>query len=445
VSGKPSTQPYPHRALGWLAWLTGLAIIYGSLVPFEYRAVSLHQAIEIFSHVEWLNLGIDNRADWIANLVLYFPFGFFTCGALNRHSLAGAVIITALLGIVLAVVVEFTQIWAAPRTVSLNDIIAEIAGSGLGIVGWVLWGKTFFHALRTALVGGPGAAQAALGLYLTAYIFLVLQPFDFVVSRGELDARLANPNAMVWIPQHYFSIRGLFYSIIKTLMMVPLGAATKLVWHRGVGLAILAALILSGALEIAHLFEHSAQMDAISIMIAILGAVLGHQVANPLRNAELPWTRLLKLAAWLATPIYLVILPAVWGWRDAHASRSQIEDVMASLHWLPFYYQYFTPEQHALTSMLGVSASFAPVGVLLWAMRLNSGRSAGENRTLWLSAFAATALAACMQAGALVTAGLRPDPTNLLIAACAAILGQRTCEWAARIGQDFLRTETVPR
>jgi VanZ family protein len=405
--------------------------------------VPLQQAIESFSHLEWLNLGIESRADWIANLVLYLPFGFFTCGALKRHSRPGAVIVTALLGTALAVIVEFAQIWASPRTVSLNDIVAEIAGTGLGIVGWVVWGKPFFRALQTALAGGPGAARAALGLYLVAYIFLVLQPFDFVLSREELNARLADPNAMVWIPQHYFSVRGLVYAIIKTLMMVPLGAATKLVWHRGVGLAILAALILSAALEIAHLFEHSAQMDAISIMIAILGAVLGHQLANPFRKAELPWKPWLKFAAWVASPIYLVILAAVWGWRDSHASRSQIEDAMASLHWLPFYYQYFTPEEHALTSMLGVGASFAPVGVLLWAMRLNSGRPAGDNRALWLSAFVATALAACMQAGALFTAGLRPDPTNLLIAACAAMLGQRTCEWAARIGKDFFRTETI--
>src|SRR5215831_15837809 len=103
-------RPIVGDWLGRAAWITAFAIIYGSLIPFQYRAATWQQAFEAFAHLKWLDLGVGDRADWVANLVLYAPFGFFACGALGRRSLAVGVVLAALFGLSLAIGVEFAQI-----------------------------------------------------------------------------------------------------------------------------------------------------------------------------------------------------------------------------------------------------------------------------------------------------------------------------------------------
>ena len=74
--------------------------------------------------------------------------------------------------------------------------------------------------------------------------------------------------------------------------------------------------------------------------------------------------------------------------------------------------------------------------LLAWAIRVRPGEHAGQSRPLRYSALTAAILATFMEAGELITTGLRPDPTNIWIAAGAAMLAQRICEWAARIAEN---------
>jgi VanZ family protein len=345
----------------------------------------------------------------------------------------------------LAASVEFVQIWASPRTVSLNDIVAELGGAAIGIVVWVLWGPLAVRTLRTALTGGPQAVSAALSLYLLAYAAIALFPFDFLVTGAELAERLADSDATVWVPEQFLTMRGLVSLLLKAALMVPLGAVAKLVWRRGVGGAVFPAAALSAAIEIAQWFEFSGRADAISIAIAVLGAWFGHRTAVFLRTSisrGIPW---LPTAVWLAAPIYLGVLPILRGWRSGYVGSQQIEDTVASLHWLPFYYHYFTTEQNALASSLAIAASYAPVGAFAWAVGRRPDQRAGQSRPLSYGGLAAAVLATIMEAGGLITTGLRPDPTNVLIAAAAAMVTQRICEWASRIGPDVPRSQGVAR
>ena len=68
------------RRQALVAFLLYLAfVVYGSLVPFEYRALTWDQAVANFQHIEYLELGVVGRADWIANIVLYVPLAFRGC------------------------------------------------------------------------------------------------------------------------------------------------------------------------------------------------------------------------------------------------------------------------------------------------------------------------------------------------------------------------------
>ena len=74
--------PGGQRNLMWLYALVYSAfVIYGSLVPLDFRALPLDDAMARFSQIQLLKLGVGSRADWVANLILYVPLGYLILGA----------------------------------------------------------------------------------------------------------------------------------------------------------------------------------------------------------------------------------------------------------------------------------------------------------------------------------------------------------------------------
>jgi hypothetical protein len=120
--------------LPWLAYAA--FVIYGSLVPLDFRPFPLDEALRRFVDIPFLTLGAGSRADWIASGVLYFPLGALTALALLGWlaRLPGlAMGLAWVFCAALAVGVEFLQLFFPPRTVSLNDLLAEWIGAALGV------------------------------------------------------------------------------------------------------------------------------------------------------------------------------------------------------------------------------------------------------------------------------------------------------------------------
>jgi hypothetical protein len=88
---------------------------------------------------------------------------------------------------------------------------------------------------------------------------------------------------------------------------------------------------------------------------------------------------------------------------------------LRDIHFVPFYYHYFTTEMHAVISLTAVSLSYAPLGLLGWAWHVRPG----------VVATMALLLSALMETSKLLAEGTHPDPSNLWIAAAAAWLAQR--------------------
>ena len=72
--------------LAWLGWL--VFVVYGSLVPLDYVALPLDHALAAFRNIPFLSLGLDSRADWVANGVLYAPLGSLAEGVGAKASLS---------------------------------------------------------------------------------------------------------------------------------------------------------------------------------------------------------------------------------------------------------------------------------------------------------------------------------------------------------------------
>ncbi|BCX82215.1 hypothetical protein MIT9_P1800 [Methylomarinovum caldicuralii] len=433
---RPSTER--RRLLRYLCLYLGF-VVYGSLIPFRLRPLSLAQALENFQHIAYLQLGPGSRADWIANIVLYLPLAFLACGAflglrqVRPRPLPALVLIFGGC-LAVAVAVEFVQQFFAPRTVSLNDLIAEGLGSLGGILLW--WrGRSFLVRLGDAFTrGGRESLQAAAIAYLLAYVALALFPYDIALSPAELGAHLTSAN-VGWLvaPGCGGPIRCGARLGVEIVAVVPLGLLLGLLWPAfGLRRLAVAGLLLGAGLELLQLFILSASAQGISLVTRVLGVATGGMLASWLRrqSVDVLAHMLNRALPFLAFP-YLFTLLLVNAWFTAgripfRAGLARLTD----LHFTPFYYHYYSSEPVAMASLLANLALYVPIGIAVWCRRRarRFPEAGGAGTAAWLAAL----LALPVETGKLWLAGHHPDPTNLLIAAAAAALAYGATAWLAR-------------
>ncbi|HSM22331.1 MAG TPA: VanZ family protein, partial [Rubrivivax sp.] len=413
----------PSLAPWWLLWV--VFVVYGSLVPLEYRPLDWAEALARFRQIPMLDIGREGRADWIANGVLYVPVGFLTTAWLAGPCATPGRRLAALLGGIafgaaLAVAVEFTQLYFPQRTVSLNDIVAEWIGSVLGAL--LAW--RWSDAMRRLLAAAAGAAWVSSGRLLTvygaAYVALALFPYDLLVSAAEVAGKVDGSLWGWWLAPagDQRELRRLAQLVAEALTVLPLGW----LWARRAGrsdgasvsLAAIVGLGFGLAIELGQFFIAS----GISQGASVLTRAAGFALAAWLWNHRAGWTveRLRSAAGrfggWFVAP-YVLAAVAVSGWfsgpwRSVDAAFARL--LGDEVRFVPFYHHYFTSESAALFSATAVALLYAPVGVLAWA-RHGSASAA---------ALAALGLALLVEAGKLFPAGMRPDPTNLWIAMASA-------------------------
>ena len=402
----------------WLGYVT--FVVYGSLVPLQFTPRPLEGAWAAFLQSPFLQLGMEGRADWVANGVLYVPVGFLTAvllagvsGRGGRWLAYGAAVA---FGFGLAIVVEFAQLFFPPRTVSLNDLLAEGIGAGLGValaVGLAGWFRALLGSLGALL--DSGRARWLLQAYIAAYLAFALFPFDFLISWSEIEFKAYTPLWGWWAAPA--GTTGVFFILrlaVEVVLTLPIGWALAARGQRsgiGLGGAGVLGFLFGTVIEVAQFFLASGMSQGVSVLTRTLGVMLG--LAS--------WRHRADLAGYLrGTPgafkgglalLYAAVLLTANGWFSGQWVGSTGTAVrLAEVHFLPFYYHYFTTEAKALHSLVSISLMYAPLGILVW---LGGGRGR-------LAAVLGAAVAALVEAGKLFLAGTHPDPTNLLIAAVAS-------------------------
>ena len=149
------SNAWPNRFHYFLLamFFTALAV-YGSLVPLNYTPLPLGEALERFSRIPFLSLGIDSRADWVSNILLFIPVSYLWIATLTVNSRNVFWKILASLAVVffstiLSISIEFTQLWFPPRTVFQNDIFAETIGGIIGVALWLMIGQVLTEWIRS--------------------------------------------------------------------------------------------------------------------------------------------------------------------------------------------------------------------------------------------------------------------------------------------------------
>ena len=371
-------------------------------------------------HINMLNIGVQGRADWIANGVLYVPVGFLTATLLAKENktLGLAVIGSLLFSYALALAVEFTQLSFPPRTVSLNDLIAEFIGGTLGAI-LAIRGAARFRLFYSTLMGKPERlATHLLKAYALAYVAFSLFPYDFVLSLSELNGKLNSDKWGWWIAQEAWT-RGalrwakLFAELLATL---PLGwLFMQQTRHRATLVPVfLAGMLLGLVIEMAQFFVVSGVAQGISVLARTLGMLGGAILWQ--RRASLHFSTLAAALRRHIVPtavLYMIALAAIHGWFDHRwLDWESTSYKLLQVRFLPFYYHYYTTEQAALLSLSAVCLMYAPIGILTWASWFSA------TWAMLLGVFAATVI----EISKLFLQNQHPDPTNLFLAAFAAWL-----------------------
>jgi VanZ family protein len=113
------------------AALVALAVIYGSLYPFDFHAGGGLAAALTQLLAAWPQRV--SRADLIANVLLYAPLGFALAAAqAPRWGRPAALAAAVGLGAALSLAVELAQHFLPARSVSLIDVVCDTAGATAG-------------------------------------------------------------------------------------------------------------------------------------------------------------------------------------------------------------------------------------------------------------------------------------------------------------------------
>lgn len=404
---------------GWFAYV--VFIIYGSLLPFDYTPLIADSAVEAFLNTPFLHLGIESRADWIANGVLYLPLGFLTLSWFKAGKALSAPAPYAAMAmffcLLLAFGVEFAQLYFPPRTVSRNDIIAEVIGSFIGVA-LAYRGDAWLHTLLKALSERLGdVAIRLLQIYVVAYLFFSLFPFDFLISVEEFKDKLVSAN-WGWLIAPSSLERGLIPLAAKllaeVLCIMPLGmlpSHTRPLRLRPTT-ALLAGMGIGLSIEIAQFFIFSGVSEGLSILTRGLGIIFGTWLwEKRQRWPDLPEMSMIRRLKPPLTLLYLLMLAAVNGWFSHRwLGLSEAADTLTQTRFIPLYYHYYTTEQAALVSLTSVALMYLPLGLLTWLNRQP------PRVAFWLAAIVAMPI----ETGKLFLSDLHPDPTNLLIATLSA-------------------------
>jgi glycopeptide antibiotics resistance protein len=311
----------------FLFLLVCILIAYGSLYPFDFRAIPPGEWVAFLG--SWNQL--IHRGDVLANVVLFLPFGYL--GALLFGRKAWLLWSAVLLGGGLQV----AQLYLPSRDANLLDVIWNLLGTlvGAGI------GQVFRFQMGRWGVGI--ARQSFIWLLMGAWLAYRLMPFvpglDWQQIKHSLKPLLLQPS---------LSWSGVFHDTVAWMVFACLWQATYEDRHRLRNLSILVMSVL--ALEVIVVNN---TLSASNVLGAAMGLVVWLLWLQHWRN-RVPFLALV-----------LTLMIVVNG-----LAPFELRAMPAAFHWLPF---------HGFlggSMLVNVAALFEKIfffGALLWLLRQKGG------------------------------------------------------------------------
>ena len=382
TGSRTSRRPYV------LAAMTATALaVYGSLVPLRYEPLSWEEAVARFSDLPYLTIGPVHRADWVANVLLLVPIGFLWSAALSVDSRSrlwrgATVLLVAGASGLLAIGIEFTQLWFPRRTVSQNDIMAETIGGLAGALLWLAAGQAVIDWMRMYVKAARPKQQIdwLLEAYLVGFVLYAVMPLDLTLSSGELAGKLrAGRVVLVPFADLEMTLVG-FYGLVRDIVVfIPVGVLIA-TWRcpppapaRPLPVTALLGGAFAAMLEGAQLLVLSRFTTATDVVLGSLGAAAGGYVALRWQSAAgvnrasaagpRTWRFLARLAvaaAWAAVVVIILCGPfEVSGTWEEWGRRYR------GFWAVPFARLYTGSEYNAMSDVIQKVLLFGGFGALL--------------------------------------------------------------------------------
>ena len=180
-------RPAPARPARVALGVTVALIAFGSLYPFDFTS----ETTDVWRELTGAAGQAVSLADLLGNVSLFVPFGLFAMLAQSEHRAAGARLAVTMLGAaILALLLQFAQLWLPSRVASLLDVAWNLAGAagGAALASVALSAARLSPAAH--LWHDPLARVA--GLLLALYLLGELVPLVPTLDVNQLHAALAN-------------------------------------------------------------------------------------------------------------------------------------------------------------------------------------------------------------------------------------------------------------
>ena len=424
-----AATPGASPAFAWMAAAFTLFIIYGSLVPFDYEVTTQTEALAKLRAMLRQPIGPDTSSDWAANVLLFVPFAFFLAGSFKTghrwSDLIKAVLPIFGLAFLLGGAVEYAQIYFPPRNPSLNDLLAQSVGTGLGLCAWKFWGQALGLWLDRPSAQQGGGYRSVFFAYIAVLVIYSAFPLDLSMSMAEIYRKL-RAGKIVLLPFSYTGKAGaeLLYDLLTdVLIWVPpavlawraFGWTSFQVFVRLIAMAI--------GIELMQVFILSRIADLTDVVLAGAGVFAGLRIGSRFapRSGENKLSLHVAGSAWLPVASGLlwavVVMLVFWYPYNFVLDADLLARRWQAVSKLPFIAYFASTEYRALTEALHKSIFFAPFGfALAWI-----GRS--RKRLFVLSGVMVLFFACGIETGKLVLPGRSPDLGNIIVEMLGAFMG----------------------
>ncbi|WP_051114371.1 VanZ family protein [Methylobacter marinus] len=423
-------------------------VIYGSLVPLDYRPIPSDVAWARIRQIRYLPLGIASRADWVANILLFIPLTFCWTGIVwHRSNLILKIIGSAivwLVSVALCLAIEFTQLYFPPRTVSVNDILAESLGGVIGIMLWWMAGERLMNWLNQWHLARDESSR--LKRILQAYVVLLfiynVMPLDLTISPVELYHKWRE-GRVVLIP-FGFQVADAFqltYNLLTdVLIWVPVALLFVLDEPNRRLQAFVWTLLCALLIELAQLFVYSRITDITDLITASVGAGagiwLGTRLNKMFKPEKMAHTRVYAqpvpylfygCAGFIVWSILLTVM--FWYPFDFRIERDYVSVRLARFWDVPFTAYYYSTEFRALTELCKKIVFFMPLGGMVSVIAQAARHERVGLLLKWVGFVSIAAVATGIELGQIALPGRSPNNTDIVIEIIGALLGYRLWEF----------------
>ncbi len=439
------------RLWRWLLLASVVFVVYGSLVPLNFQPLPWEQAVAQFLSFAANDLAGGSRVDKASNVLLTIPVAFAAAQwLLPGRSTAAAMFLRMVIAtgvLLMAMGVEFAQLFFPPRTMAWSDVAAQSLGALVGLLAQYRWGA----AVSEWLLGWwrrerrSARLSRVLKAYLAVLLGFSLLPLDLTINPVEIYHKWAD-GRVILMP--FAGLTGdlserVYGGVTDIAVWIPVGVFLYLLRPLGGLQILLRGLWMAVVVELLQLFVVTRVTDVTDVLMAGIGVVLGSGGARLWCPASVRIGQRLGAGGWLfACAAWLAMVLVVF-WFPFNARMPVGSEWMSWLR-VPFATYQLADEYRAVNEVLRRIGFYLPGGVLLF-LTLHARAKGQAAQVPGAAVMVLLLVAVVVETGQLFLPGKVSDLTDAGLAFLGGTLGFWLARWFMSTAPSRVPLAQAPR